>query len=481
MNYLLWNELPEEDIGSGLDGEETLSVRSLRKAHKLDIVKVACSKGHFVSIGLDRLASFWFFDHRTRIHSHLILPTAALHPPLWPIIATAVDDTGHWVAILTDSGRVALWSLAEHRFVKSRVFDLRSQSPSIFAFASCHMDKVERLSLLVVMPNGRLTELDFRTGQLWTHQVSDVPLSSAVLSCWVKGLPKVISVSKNGVIYLSSPSSGEWTSETFNTSEDWRDIDGLPSKVEYAYTIPTLRMLAAVRSCQVDLIDIPTRALVHTFQTGQIKGRTLRILHGQRKTCGCHSATVPNLSIGYTDSETQNCMIHTYTPGEGSANSLICLRPSALAEDEHITCSGFENATESLHSVHRPGTWEATNVPSIVGIRKRPATDTSVVKSTSDIGYLSATVGSSNTNQNGSSKHCDPSSSGRANKNGVSANGSHRTPAAFPSSQNSGTEDWEAWTLSATGELHTIPLSPRTQSDSISEEFVEEEQWCIRY
>ncbi|KAL0260919.1 hypothetical protein SLS55_004611 [Diplodia seriata] len=480
MNYLLWNELPEEDAESGVGDDQPLFVRSLPKSHELDVVKVAtCSQGHFVAISLDRLTSIWFLDHRTHAYSHVILQTSALQPPLWPIVAAAIDDTGHWVALLTDSGRVALWSLAERRFVKSRVLDIRGQSPSVFAFAFHQMDEVERLSLLVVFPDGRFNEVDFRTGHLWTHQISEVPLSNAALSCCIKGQPKIVSVSKDGAVHLSFPSSGEWTSEILDAVEDWKHPDPIHSKVKFVYPIPSLCMLATVRSFQVDLIDIPTRTLVHTFKTDQIKGHTLRILHSKRKICGCHSPTVPDFTIVYTDSETHDCIMHTYAPGEGSANGLICLRPPALGEDDHITCSGFERATEAVHSVKSPGSWEATCIPSVVGIRKRPANDTPPVRSTaSDISYFPITAASSNPFQNGTLKHRDKSLVSRHKANGgpSGANGHHRkSAAASPDSTGSETEEWQAWTLAANGELHTTPLLPRPRRDSTSEVYLEDD------
>ncbi|KAL1642378.1 hypothetical protein SLS58_005452 [Diplodia intermedia] len=480
MNYLLWNELPEEDAESGVGDDQPLSVRSLPKSHELDVVKVApCSQGHFVAISLDRLTSIWFLDHRTHAYSHVILQTSALQPPLWPIVAAAIDDTGHWVALLTDSGRVALWSLAERRFVKSRVLDIRGQSPSVFAFAFHQMDEVERLSLLVVFPDGRFNEVDFRTGHLWTHQISEVPLSNAALSCCIKGQPKIVSVSKDGAVHLSFPLSGEWTSEILDAVEDWKHPDPIHSKVKYVYPIPSLCMLATVRPFQVDLIDIPTRTLVHTFKTDQIKRHTLRILHSKRKICGCHSPTVPDFTIVYTDSETHDCIMHTYAPGEGSANGLICLRPPALGEDDHITCSGFERATEAVHSVKSPGSWEATCIPSVVGIRKRPANDTPPVRSTaSDISYFPITAASSNPFQNGTLKHRDKSLVSRHKANGgpSGANGHYRkSAAASPDSTGSETEEWQAWTLAANGELHTTPLLPRPRRDSTSEVYLEDD------
>lgn len=172
--------------------------------------------------------------------------------------------------------------------------------------------------------------------------------------------------------------------------------------------------------------------------------------------------------------------MHTYAPGEESANGLICLRPPALGEDEHVTCSGFERATEALHSVKTPGSWEATCIPSVVGIRKRPASDTPPARSTSsDVSYFPLTAASSNPFQNGTLKHRDGSSlTGRQQPNGGSsvANGYHRVAAAVsPGSTGSETEEWEAWTLAANGELHTTPLLPRPRRDSMSDVYMEED------
>ncbi|KAF2145817.1 uncharacterized protein K452DRAFT_125935 [Aplosporella prunicola CBS 121167] len=454
MNYLLWNEIPDEDSDSGTEAELPLSVKTLPRSHELDVVKLwSCGQGHLVAISLDRLISIWCLDQRTHIYSHVVLQPGTLSPPVWPIIASSIDDSGQWLALCTDAGRVALWSLTERRFVMSKVLSLRGQMPIIFAFSLHQMDDVERLSLVVVTPDGRLNNLDFRSGQLWTHQVSEGQLSNAHLTCCVKGRTRVISVSKTGAITMTYPLSGEWVSEALDMNEDRKIPNGTVSKVRYTYPIPSLCMIAAVRTCEVDLVDLPTRTVIYTFQTGQIKGQSLRILYAQRKICGCHSPAVQTFSITYTDSETQNCMMQTYSPNPDSANGQICLRPVSLLEEGQVSCTGFERATEALHWVNDPGNWESTKVPSIIGVRKRPATPpASVVSTSSDASYFANYA-------NGGMKHRRRDSVSRLGQLGNASGGSSARP-NMSRTHSSETEEWEAWTLSATGDLHTTPLFP---------------------
>ncbi|KAK8193192.1 sterol-sensing domain of SREBP cleavage-activation-domain-containing protein [Phyllosticta capitalensis] len=460
MNYLLWNELPDDEMESGGGEEPPLAVQSLPKSHKLDIVKITpCGEGHFISVSLDRLTTIWFLDQRTHTYSNVVLQTANLQPPLWPIVAAAIDDTGHWVAILTDLGRVALWSLSERRFVKSRVLDLRSQTPSIFTFSFHQIEDVERLSLVVVTPDGRLSNLDFRTGQLWTHQLSETPLANAHLSFCIKGQPSVLSVAKTGAITLTFRMAGEWVSETLDVKSTKANVPtafGSPSKVRYAIPIPSLCMVAAVKTCEVDLIDLPTRSVVFTFQTGQVKGQSLRIFHAHRRICGCHSPSVPNISVAYTDADTLNCMVQTYLAAPGATNGLICLRPPSPSQ-EQPPCSGLEEAVETLHEVSNPGTWEVTCVSAIVGIRQRQSTNAPDVKTSScDASYFNIF---SRLNQS------------------LSVNGCHRRPphSSRETSDGAEAEDWEAWTLSAMGDMHTTPLFPRPRRDSMGDEVEGEE------
>ncbi|KAK7528651.1 sterol-sensing domain of SREBP cleavage-activation-domain-containing protein [Phyllosticta citriasiana] len=480
MNYLLWNELPDDDVDSGPGEELPLSVQSLPKSHKLDIVKITpCGEGHFISVSLDRLTSIWFLDQRTHTYSNVVLHTANLQPPLWPIVAATIDDSGHWVAILTDLGRVALWSLSETRFVKSRVLDLRGQAPSIFTFSFHQIEDVERLSLVVVTPDGRLTNLDFRTGQLWGHQVSDGPLAHASLSFCIKSQPTVVSVAKTGTITLTFRLSGDWVTENLDAKNIKANAHvpnafGSPSKVRYAVPIPSLCMVAAVKSCEVDLIDIPTRSVVFTFQTGQIKGQSLRIFHAHRRICGCHSPSVQHFSVAYTDADTLSCLVQTYLAAPDGTNGLICLRPPSSPQ-ERVPCSGLEGAVETVHEISNPGSWEVTCVPAIVGIRKRQSTDAPDVKTSScDASYFNMSVGSSlRPYQNGVLKRRHQNSFSRLNQS-LAVNGCHRRPPRprreSSSSSSTETEDWEAWTLSAMGVLHTTPLFPRPRRDSVGDE-----------
>ncbi|KAF2089130.1 hypothetical protein K490DRAFT_38359 [Saccharata proteae CBS 121410] len=448
MNYLLWNELPDDEQSEYSNNEEVpLSLKSLPRSHDLDVVKITtAAQGHLVSVGLDRTTSIW---------------TASLTPPLWPIVATAIDDTGSWLALCNDSGRVALWSLNERQFRQFHTIELRGQMPMVCSFSFQQIDEVGRLSLVVVTPDGRLTNLDFRSGQSWTHNISQTSLSSATLVQCLKGHPKLSSCTRSGQIFVTWLEAGQWISEPI----DLAIPEDKTSQVKYTVALPSLCMLAAVRTCQVDLIDLPTRTTVHAIPTGQIKGQSLRILHARRKTCGCHSPTVHTFSLVYTDLDTQNCIMQTYTPGDGATNGQICLRPPPTTGDEPRTCSGFDKSISSLHWMHRPGSWEAAGIPSIVGVRKRPSSRApSVVSTASDTSYFAL----SSDGHFGALKRRIHDSS-----NGTTTNSKHPNSTLPPTSAgNTGpdNDDWEVWTMSMTGETHTIPLFPRSHADPVEEE-----------
>ncbi|KAK3065644.1 hypothetical protein LTS18_002584, partial [Coniosporium uncinatum] len=115
MNYLLWNELPDNSEDREED-RPSLMVTTLPKSHDLDVLKLsACGKGHVVSVGLDRITSIFFFDSQSGTYKHYSLKTTCWVPPVWPIQAAAIDHTGTYLALCNDFGRVAIWDVPKQR------------------------------------------------------------------------------------------------------------------------------------------------------------------------------------------------------------------------------------------------------------------------------------------------------------------------------------------------------------------------------
>ena len=451
MNYLVWNELPEEFEDRDTN-EQRLMVSSLPKSHSLDVVWLkACGKGHLVSISLDRLTSIWFHD-RNRGYTNTLIRTGSMTPSLWPIVAGSIDDSGNWLALCARNGQVAFWSLPERRFLLSPIIELRGQIPIFFSFASMQIREQIRLSLIVVTRDGCLREIIFHSGQLKTHQIPQNEILSATIFTGTKSSTSIITTSKSGDMHISTLTPmGEWTSGMLAGLGSCMPPDQKFSKVTSVLGVSGFGVILAVRSYAVDMIDMQSQTLIHTFQTKRVKVRpksSLRILHSQRRVCHCGAPAVHSLSIVYTEKGIGNFIMQTYQLDK-TPSSQICLRPSS--ENNALACQGLKNATESRHWLESPGAWEATHIQSVIGVRKRYSTPLS----------SSSPSFSAETNHTPSSPRSLGNALKHRKRNGNIAKSFSSFNAAGTSNDmelNSEPDDWDAWTMSASGEIHTAPL-----------------------
>lgn len=461
MNYLLWNELSEEEPEVEDDVDPVISINTLPKSHALDIVKLtACRRGHVVSVSLDRSTSIYLLDARSKAYSRISLRTASMSPPLWPIIATAIDETGQWLALCTDTGRLAFWNFVERRFLHSVAICLRGHLPLMFSFAAIQSDDAERLNLIITTSDGWITNVELYSSHVEKHQIHDSHILSSSLSGCIKDQINILSISRGSRVWLTARRlDGEWTSKVLNCFGPRPTVDNKIPKYKSAIDVLGLCMFALTGPCAIDLICLRSRTRFYTLRTGHVKGGSLRVLPSQRRTCPtCSAPAVHSLCLVYTDSEAQDCVMRTYQIDD-EPSSLICLRPPL--DDESRACQGLESAMSLEHRVEQPGVWGATLAQSIIGIRQRslsrassPASTTSDTK-----GNLSSAPPNGHTNGALKYRHASPPSSPEAPK------ANHTRPPAASSDANV----WEAWTLSATGEFHATPLlslEPRRDAES---------------
>ena len=98
MNFLLWNEGPDT-IDLPTTAEEGLIVQHVTLPHKLDIVKMqGSSKGHFVTIGLDRTIAVAVYDRTQGLYMVDQLPAEITTQLTWPIRHVAISSTGDHLA-----------------------------------------------------------------------------------------------------------------------------------------------------------------------------------------------------------------------------------------------------------------------------------------------------------------------------------------------------------------------------------------------
>ncbi|KAK5011880.1 hypothetical protein LTR16_002460, partial [Cryomyces antarcticus] len=318
--------VPDDTTDQNLD-EPVLSVRTL-KCHELDILKLAtCSKGHFVSIGLDYTVSIGIFNPMKKTYAYVPLSVVAMNPSIWPIIAAVIDDAGEWLALCSVSGRVAVWHLPSRHYTHSQHAPLGGQLPLAFSFASIHFGGPVRL--MIVTPDGWLTDLDSQSGYSNRFEICANTLLLARLLPPVKTSLEILALSRSGHVYMA-------------------------------------------KNDMAALVDPSSSTVVRMFQIGQFKGHSLRVLHSHPRQCSsCGAVAVHTFSLVYNERETGRCAMHTFAIND-TAKPPFCLR-FPRESDESYTCHLLADASETLYWLDDPGAWEATSAQSIIGTRHNHA------------------------------------------------------------------------------------------------------------
>lgn len=454
MNYLLWTGIPE-GAEEEADEESKFTVTTLSTPQTLDVVRlIPSSKGHVVSVSLDRSTSIWL--HCRNGISQQTLQTAAMTPKLWPITACAIDDSGSVLGICTDSGQVGLWSLVVSRLSSLQTIDLRGQSPILFAFATIHGTDHDIFSLLIVTPDGYLSQFDVRSDIIITKRISPSTIQCATLYRCSMGDLSLVFVSKQGEVHiLAINEEGNGTSEVVAGLDPGPPPGSNPSKIKCIEAVPALGLIFALRDEEAEVFDFNSRALIHAFPIGHVKPHSFRVMHSTRRRCSCGAPAVHSLSVAYTEEDTDHLIMQTFSLDE-SSNSLMCLnKPS---DNETNKCQGLARAKDNVHFVEPAGVWESTDVLSVIGIRKCNASPTPS-SSASAVEYTSP----------------EPSALAyalkqRAAKQNTSTSFLTTLDSAFhtrhPPTSPMDSESWEAWTLSSTGEFRSRPLVYESEDSS---------------
>lgn len=155
MNYLLWDELADSSGRGGADDERLLSVRTLSRGHTLDVALLsACSDGHLVSVGLDRVIRVW--DIKAGGSSYVLGDGDDSSDIPFPVLAVCIDEESHWLALLT-SRQVLLWDLVEHQWGPTIMSEPCRHKPESFFFTGDETTTIP--PLLLVRRDGVITEL----------------------------------------------------------------------------------------------------------------------------------------------------------------------------------------------------------------------------------------------------------------------------------------------------------------------------------
>ncbi|KAF1930822.1 uncharacterized protein M421DRAFT_418296 [Didymella exigua CBS 183.55] len=449
MNYLLWTGLPEA-TDEDEEKKSAFSVKTLPTQQTLDIVRMSsCSKGHLTSVSLDRTTSIWLNGHTAHIPA--TLQTANMKPRLWPIVASALDDSGSFLAMATDTGRIGLWSVAASRFLMFPIVNFRGQVPALYSFVNITRNDHERPYIMIVSPDGYLTELEARTGIHRTKRISASAILCAQLYVDAKGEANLVFVCKPGIVHiLSLQDPNNALSEVVASLDPGPPPDSNPAKVKCIHSVPSLGLIFALRDERAEIFDFSSKALIHAFAIGHVEPHSFRVMHSARRQCPCGASAVHTLSVAYAEQNKEHMILQNLSPKDTSISQVCLGKPLDRTKHE---CRGLDSATEAVYCVESAGVWESTAASSIVGVRRRILSTPASSIASDDEDDAPVLIAPTSAVRQRASKPNDALVSSRF-INGL-ANGRQNTHAPIDH-----TDPWEAWTMTSTGEFRSRPLLP---------------------
>jgi WD40 repeat protein len=230
------------DAADDIHKPETLSsVQCLPRGHSLDIfIIVTSSNRTLASVGFDHEIRVWNLE--SRITSSQLVPISQ-QPKLWPVATIAIDSKNEWLAICSKSGNVCFWNTRRQQFGQSTIINLDSRIIACFFTPSTdHGGQHTTNPLLLVSAAGCLTDIEVETAHVISHQICTTGVQSAHVNSHRRMPLRLITVSKDNVVYVTARREDRWTSHALNFSVP---ILSQPSKLRVTI-IPDLRMVALV-------------------------------------------------------------------------------------------------------------------------------------------------------------------------------------------------------------------------------------------
>ncbi|KIW06811.1 uncharacterized protein PV09_02491 [Verruconis gallopava] len=459
MQYLLWNELPEEeeDAVGEASISSSLKVETLPKSHRLDIIQLnACNKGHLISVSLDKLITFSLFDPRTQTYSLSSALATAMTPPVWPIIGLAIDENGQLAAICGSKGNVVFWSMAERRPVHTTQIDLKDERILLLTFLALQRDDESHLFLIVGTASGSVSIIDPQTPDAQTTLVTVSSERITLATAFRSRLgASIVTLTKSGKIRMATQQSkNNWSCVAIEKLDSRLSPASQEGVIKSVAVAPAISLMAAVRLRVVDLIDVKSKTLIHSFPAILVRGHSLRVLHTPPRRCKtCDGIAVHSLSLAYTDFESQSVVMRRYAISE-EPSDLVCLRPRLAGRS--YACCGLLNAKEHISVVEHPGSWEATGSRTLIGLKlKSSGADTPLSTSSTTSGFEAPRF----------NIQAFDTLKKRSAADGQSRLGGFLNLEKSGQGLQSDRDDWEVWSLSPNGDFYAEPLHSASETD----------------
>lgn len=423
IRYLLSDEVPDDESNKCHGDEPLLSVKTFGSGHALDVVLMAASRdGIVVSVGLDRWIRIW--DAQNAGRSYVVEdPGSEIDP--FPVLAMAIDSDSNWLAILSKK-MVALWNIPERRWGPVMPVDVKGRTPEAFFFSHNEVELID--PIIIVRHNGLMTELHMEDHVSQELQICRTPLVCVephlekVMTDGSIPPPKIITASKRGCVHVAVQEVSGWVS--YDLRLPWVSDD---KDVNSILPLPALSSFLAIRDHSVDLVDIFTHNVTHSFITENIKPGTLQCVHSTRRRPQCGSVGLGSFAFMYACIESGNLMMQSYLPArEGDT---ICFRDPDKPGSK--TCCLWRETVERRFSIENPGDWQALQSGYVVGVRKL---------------------------QNSGKQGTGNQLLGSIRGSGLRRRGvpNRKLITSHPGSKNDG---WEVWSLGSRGDETSVPLN----------------------
>ncbi|KAK4127847.1 hypothetical protein N657DRAFT_688048 [Parathielavia appendiculata] len=355
-NHLIKDQLKDGSRPDNPHDEPLLSIRSLSGGHRLDVAMLRASPaGQLVSVGLDRAIQVWdvLSGSRSRVSSN---PDVPFKNP-FPVLGMALDDKSKWLALVSWQ-RVFLWDIEEQQWAGLWDVDLGGHRPEAVFFVT----KAPAMAptLVLVRRNGVGLEIQIANGEPRDFLICKTPLVWAVSfteKCNAQQTTPlvILTASRKSCIHLVRQQGKEWVSDEVK-------LEGGPGArdIHCLLPIPAVSMYLIGRSQSVDLVDLDSSTVVHTFHTEMMRPRTLKQISLTRP----QQPGLASLTLAYTSAETGDLVIHTYLPEADKAT----IRTSSPAERR--LHSPWSHTRETIEHMANPGSWETLPTGSLVGVRR---------------------------------------------------------------------------------------------------------------
>lgn len=130
--------------------------------------------------------------------------------------------------------------------------------------------------------------------------------------------------------------------------------------------VPAFSAYMVVRLQSVDLIDLHSSKIMHTFMTEPMQLHSLKFVFSGRRLAPGGRGTVSSLTLAYNSEETGDCVLQTYLPDENFDN--ICFS-NANGPPGRSSCS-WNETRQITRRMSNPGSWTPLRNGSIVGVRR---------------------------------------------------------------------------------------------------------------